>query len=347
MQRNLGIVVFSNHSGLGNQSRRLTQMLTPERILLIDSRSFSKNKEQHPEWYDGFSGYVSEGFPSNVAVQKFLKDLTHLYVIENPLNWYLIRLAQKMKIKTYIASNYEFCDNLKDPNLPLPDMFLMPSYWMVDEMKKRFGAPRVKYLPPPVFPEEFKEVREYNMNRSGKRKFLHIVGTLAQSDRNGTLLVLEALRHAKEDFELVIKSQHELPNEYKVDDKRVTYAIGSNPNVADLYKDFDALILPRRFGGLCLPMCEALMCGMPVIMPNISPNNEILSRDWLLPATHSEKIQTRSMIDLYAVYPQALGAKMDELTKKNLEQDKVNAFDIAFSEFAPSSLREEYEKLWQ
>lgn len=345
--RKLGIVVFSSHSGLGNQSRRLTQFLKPERILLIDNSSFSKNKEQHPDWYDGFSGFYSNGFPTNSACLQFLAGLTHLYIIENPLNWQLINIAKNRRIKTFIASNYEFCDNLNKPHLPLPDMFLMPSYWKVEDMKARFGEGRVKYLPPPIDPNEFTNVREYNFERTGKKRFLHVVGTLAAADRNGTLLLLDAVKECKGDFELIVKSQHELPAEYVLNDYRVKYKIGSDPSVADIYKDFDAMIMPRRFGGLCLPMQEALMCGLPVIMPKISPNMEILPNEWLVNADHGGTIMTRSQIDLYAARVDELTQKIDEFAHMDLNTYKINAFDIAHKEYAPSSLREEYEKLWQ
>lgn len=349
MDRKLGIVVFSSNSGLGNQSRRLTQMLKPERILLINNASFSKNSQQHPEWYEGFSGFFSEGFPSIAAVTQFLKGLTHLYIIENPLNWSLIQMAKRLKIKTYIASNYEFCDNLNKPHLPLPDMFLMPSHWMVQEMQNQFPTVNVKYLPPPVFPNEFKTVRDYNFNRVGKRRFLHVVGTLAAADRNGTLLLLEALKHTTGDFEFIIKSQHPLPEEYQSQDSRVYYRFGTEPEVADLYRDFDAMIMPRRFGGLCLPMQEALMSGLPVIMPDISPNNDILPKDWLIPATHSGTIQTRTTIDLFAAHPLDLARKIDSLATisgEQLEFQKADAFGLAHKEFAPSNLEGEYEKIW-
>lgn len=345
--RNLGIVVFSSHSGLGNQSRRLTQFLRPERILLVDNSSFSKNSEQHPEWYQGFSGFVANGFPSTGAVTQFLRGLTHLYIIENPLNWSLITMAQRQGIKTFIASNFEFCDNLNKPHLPLPDQFLMPSHWKVKEMKDLFGQDKVRYLPPPVFPEDFTETREVNFNRTGRKRFLHVVGTLAAADRNGTLLLLEALKHANEDFELVIKSQHPLPDEYKVIDPRVTFKIGSDPEVSQIYRGYDGMIMPRRFGGLCLPMQEALMSGLPVIMPDISPNSEILPKHWLVPAHHSGTIMTRTSIDLYDVNIDALALKLDQLVRTDLEKEKIDAFDLGHREYAPSSLRERYNTLWQ
>lgn len=347
------MVVFSSHSGLGNQSRRLTQMLKPEKILLIDNSGFSKNTVQHPEWYEGFTGLISKGFPSYQAVRQFLQGLTDMYLIENPLNWELIAHARRVGIKTYIAANYEFCDNLKNPMLPLPDYFLMPSHWMVEDMKQRFGEERVKYLPPPIDPNEFKEARQVNLERQGSLKVLHIVGTLAAADRNGTLSILEALQYAKSDFKLVIKSQHELPSEYKTNDPRVFYQIGSEEETQNLYKDFDLMILPRRFGGLCLPMGEALMSGLPVIMTDVSPNNQVLPPKWLIASSKTGTIQTRSLIDLYSADPEQLGRRIDMYeeathykTNNILTNAKTQAFQIGYDNFAPSNLRQEYDSLW-
>ncbi len=344
--RKLGIVVFSSHSGLGNQSRRITQLVQPERILLIDSSPFSQNKDQHPEWYEGFNGYIARGAPTDRAVDMFLKNLTHLFIMENPLNWRLVTRAHQLGIKVYFHCNYEFCDNLNQPHLPLPDKFIMPSYWMMDAMKQKFGVEKVEYLPPPIDPSEFKEARERNFARRGPIRLLHTVGTLAAKDRNGTLLLLAALEHTTTQFTLVIKSQHVLPTEYMTNDPRVTYKFGSDPSTSNIYQDFDAMILPRRFGGLCLPLCEAMMAGLPVIMPDISPNNALLPKEWLVAATKTDTLKTRALIDLYSVGVKALAKKIDWLIEQNLDIMKTQAFDLAHQEFAQSSLRSKYENLW-
>jgi hypothetical protein len=49
---------------------------------------------------------------------------------------------------------------------------------------------------------------------------------------------------------------------YAVEDHRVKFDFGDPDDQAELYTDFDALILPQRYGGLCLPMNEALLSGL-------------------------------------------------------------------------------------
>lgn len=341
----LGMVCFANYSGLGNQTRRLAQILRPFRLLVIDSKSFSKNKTQNMGWYEGFSGYTVDGFPNNREVQKFLDGLTHVMVCENPLNYFLFSHAKAKGIKTFCQSNYEFCDNLNHKEYPEPDLFLMPSHWMVQEMKQKFPG-KVMYLPPPIDPNEFTTAREKNINRDGKFRFLHIVGTLAASDRNGTLDLLEALHHTKADFHLTIKSQHELPPEYITDDRRVTYVIDNEVWTSNLYKDFDAMIIPRRYGGLCLTCNEALMAGLPVIMPDISPNNELLPREWLVSAEKKSILQTRVPIDVHGVNVKLLAGKMEWMMDQDRATLKMQAFDLGYDTFSPSSLLKQYEDLF-
>lgn len=336
----LGIIALCNDSGLGNQTRRLTYMLKPFRVMVIDSSNFSQNKKQHWDWYENFTGYMCKGFPNDHEVDVFLKGLTHVLVCENPLNLNLMDKCNKANIKLYIQSNYEFCDHL-NKDLTLPTQFLMPSYWKIAEMKERFGDDKVDYLPPPIDPNEFKEAREVNFERNEDKRFLHIVGTLAANDRNGTLDLLEAIKLCKSDFKLIIRSQHELPNEYIVDDPRVEYSFENIVNPQDLYTDFDAMILPRRYGGLCLSCDEALMSGLPVIMPDISPNNELLPNEWLIPAMKDNEFFTRTIIDIYSSDIFKLAEKIDWLTEQD-DNIKLQALELGHSNFSQSVLKSKY-----
>jgi len=341
----IGVVVFANNSGLGNQSRRLVELIRPSRILAIDSSGFSQNKDQHFDWYSGFSGYKVSGFPNNFEVRKFVQGLTHVLVCENPMNFYLLDACKRLGIKLYIASNYEFCDHL-NKELTLPYKFLMPSYWHLDTMKSRFGDNIVEYLPPPIDPAEFATAREINIKRTNTPRFLHIAGTIAVNDRNGTLTLLQSLKTARSNFELVIRSQRELPRDYIVDDKRVRYIMEDERVVSKMYEDYDALILPRRYGGLSLTTNEALMSAMPVIMTDISPNNQLLPEQWLVKAKKTGEFTTRTAIDIYTASSLSLSKKIDSLTREVLDTMKLDAFEIGYNNFSHSVLRNKYQALW-
>jgi glycosyltransferase involved in cell wall biosynthesis len=343
--RKLGLIAYANNSGLGAQTRRLAQMLRPELVMIIDSQSFSVNRKQHFEWYKDYKHFTTRTFPSDSDVIHFMQDLTHIFLCEDPYNFNMLYWAKQKGIKVYCQSNYEFCQNLNKHYLPRPDLFLMPSYWMIDDMESKFGKNKVKYLPPPLDSSEFKEPRKDNMARTirEKRRFLHVIGTLVSEDRNGTLDLLEAVKLSKSDYKLVIHSQHPLPIEYYLEDPRIVYRMQDFTNNFDIYRNFDAFILPRRFGGLSLTTNEALASGLPVIMTDISPNNKLLPKDWLIQSEKKGQFFARSEIPLYSADHKKLAKVIDNFTCDI--DSKVKAFEIAEDNFSPKVLKPKYDSL--
>lgn len=328
-----GIVARCDDTGLGNQTRNLVYMLKPDKVLVIDSSPFNKS-EQHFDWYDGFNVDKVLGYPTIDQYNAWFQGLTHVLTAETFLNDYAVNKAMRLGIKTYIQVNAEFYSHVSTP----PTKFLMPSYWYLSDYEDRYPG-QVKYLPPPLFPNDFKEARETNFNRTDPPRFLHIVGKWASKDRNGTQSLLESMKYTNSMFELVVKSQY--PLDFTLPDKRITWEIGNTENQTDLYKDFDAMILPRRYGGLCLPANEALMSGLPVLMTDISPNNSVLPEQWLVPAQVHDKLQTRIMLDVYNVDAQELANRIDWLCETNLSKQKATAFEIGM-EYAADNLRPKY-----
>jgi glycosyltransferase involved in cell wall biosynthesis len=339
----LGIVVRSDRSGLGYQLRNLTYMLRPDRVMLIDSTVFN-GRVQHPEWYDGFQTMTVSGIPSNVECNRFLNGISHLIVCETPMNYHLIGAANYRGVKTLFCPNFEFLDHLKNPQLPHPYRVAAPSPWHLGDMEAVFGAAAVRYIPPPTMAGDFAPVWQSNRTRTGQRRFLHLVGQPAAHDRNGTELVIEALKHSQRDFELIVRSQK--PLGYEVSDHRVKFDFSDTSDQAELYTGVDALILPRRYGGLCLPMNEALLSGLPVIMPDCSPNNDVLPERWLVPGTVKGQFMTRTMIDLFQADARALGVKLDwlaGLTDAAMLNEKTQAYALGYENYSMEAVK----PLWE
>ena len=105
------------------------------------------------------------------------------------------------------------------------------------------------------------------------------------------------------------------------------------------------MVLPRRYAGLCLPMNEALLSGLPVFMPRISPNNVILPDKWTVEANKIDEFKAKAIIDVYDVDPKALAKTVDEYMEKKDSLIKQEAFNIGFINFATESLRDKYINL--
>ena len=344
----VGLIVFANQGGLGIQTKRLYEMLKPDKVLLIDSRKFSKNKRMNWDWYPKSITTVTDGFPNNRDVLGWIPGLKTVLTVENPYNFFLIKACRDRGIKTIVQSNYEFNENVYAPHLPIPDLFLMPSYWKLKEMEEMFGKDRVMYLPPPIDPDEFHDVFWSMTNRKfmadyQRPSFLHVVGTLAHKDRNGTLDLLRAVKRCKGKFYLTIHSQHELPPEYIIDDPKITYRIKNFKKNDDIYVGFNGLILPRRYGGLSLTTNEALMSGIPVMMTDISPNNKLLPKEWLVPVRKKASVQIRMSINTYSAYSYSLAKKIDEWAVK-FPSSKI-AYKLGLDNFSVANLEARYRTI--
>ena len=336
----LGIIARSDNTGLGNQTKELVNMLNPDKILLIDSTPFNKNK-QHPEWYSEYNCIKSHGFPSSQHIKLFLNDIDVVLSCETFYDQNFIKYANQRKVKTILQYNYELFGHLSNPNLPLPTVLLSPSIWQIEHIKKMFGSQtKVIHIPPPTDESLFNKIKENNLSKSHNR-ILHIAGKKAAKDRNGTETVIDMLKYSKESYELVIKSQNEI--ETNINDSRLKIEVGNPDNREGMYDGFDAMVLPRRYAGLCLPMNEALLSGLPVFMTNVSPNNFILPSDWLVRSDSIGTIRTKVRLELFEANPKELAKKIDDyILLKDKSPDKKQAYEIGINNFSPQILKQKY-----
>jgi glycosyltransferase involved in cell wall biosynthesis len=277
-------------------------------------------------------------------MKMFLGDVDVVLSCETFYDQNFIRFANKRGVKTILQYNYELFGHLSNQELPLPTILLSPSLWQIETIQSMFGdRTKIIHLPPPTTPELFATAKNNNISKSHNR-LLHIAGKKAAKDRNGTETVINMLKHSKADYELVIRSQSEIA--INVSDSRLKIEIGNPENREDLYNGFDAMVLPRRYAGLCLPMNEALLSGLPVFMTNVSPNNQILPQDWLVESDPIGTIRTKVRINLFEANNVLLAQTIDKYMSVN---DKTNykqqAYELGFNNFAPGILKEKYSEL--
>lgn len=325
----IGLIARCDDTGLGNQTYEFYKHMKPSKVMCIDFQDYNE-MPQHTERYPG--AQVVRGFPKEDDIDTFLRDLDVVFTCEIPYNYRIFELAKQRGIKTVLQYNFEFLDYLKDPSKPLPDLFASPTTW-------GWGA----------VPFDNKMILKVPVNRQAipfrsiakARTFLHVVGRPAAEDRNGTLTFINALVQMREPVKALFFTQNEAYAE------QITACIGganipSNVTTevrhgnmlhyGDLYKEGDVLVMPRRFGGLCLPMQEALSAGMPVIMPDISPNGDMLPKEWLVPARIKGTLQTRTLINVYDADEHSLASKMTwfaQLSPKRMLEQNARASGLA------------------
>jgi glycosyltransferase involved in cell wall biosynthesis len=252
-----------------------------------------------------------------------------------------VDIARKRNIKTILQYNYELFGNLVHSEWPLPDVLLSPSSWNIDVVKEKFGSKcKVYHLPPPTDTSLFNTARENNLSKTHKR-ILHIAGKKAAKDRNGTNTVVEMLKHSSADYELVIATQ--TPLDFITKDSRLKINKDNVRNREDLYNGYDAMVLPRRYAGLCLPMNEALISGLPVFMTDISPNNQILPHNWLVGSNKIGEFKTKLMVDIYEADATKLGKTIDNYINSNsIDKNKNTAVELGFNNFSVKVLKDKW-----
>lgn len=97
--------------------------------------------------------------------------------------------------------------------------------------------------------------------------------------------------------------------------KHITVVIDDSApaNYWESYQGVDAVILPRRYGGLCLPANEALGMKIPILMPNIDPNDRWLPSEWLVPAKQSGEFRAANPVMVHRTMPTTLSLYIDNL----------------------------------
>lgn len=313
--KRLGLIVRADKTGLGYQTRDYYKHLKPDKTILIDLSPLNGN-EQFYHWYN--PDMIIKGIPTLQQIDKMLDGIDILLTAETPYNLNLYEMANLRGIKTVCVENPEFYDHIKYPNFELPSMIILPSVWLEDEIRQHAESKgtKVVQLHHPVDRDEF----TFRLRTIGKP--IHLAGKPATNDRNGTWEFLRAcpdgiVTTQSKDLAWTIRKRYRHSNVYTdVKDPQVIYSLG------------DIMVLPRKYGGNCLPLNEALSSGMPVIMPDISPNNNILPKEWLVPATKTDYFEPRGKVDIYSVDTQALAERI-QWVKENIQTESQKANEIA------------------
>lgn len=304
----------ADNIGLGTQTWEFCRHINPCKIMIADLTAESGRKsypERFPKHAESFQMAADEPL-----IRKFLTGLDIVVCAETPYNNDLFRIAREMDVKSILTFNYEFLDYYDQPDLPMPDVLLAHSPWHFQKVLKDFKDKcEVVYLPVPVN-------RDVIARRKIKhaKTFVHIAGQSLYQDRNGTKIFLEALKYIRTDLKVKIYTQHPLTLEDMTE--AVKYKAEVIPvdidNYWDLYTKGDVLVMPRRYGGLCLPLNECMAAGMIPIMPAVEPQMEFLHDKMLTPVVRRTAIAARSPeIYAYDVDPQTLAYHMDLLHELN------------------------------
>ena len=240
----VGLIVRCDDTGLGVQTHEMWRHLNPDVTVVVDMSKLHRHAPQHPGRYPGAVvttwGGVNKQFDSRMAVGM----LAECDVIITVETWYDTQIPE-LRGTAVLYVNAELYGG------EAADVYWAPTSW-------RLTSTPVDTItvPLPVATD-----RPYQRGIG----LLHVAGKQAAADRNGTATAIKAARAAS--VPLTVTYQ-----ETRVSSTLGVKSIPSTKNYWDLYQHGDVLLLPRRYGGLSLPVQEAMAAGLAVIMTDIEPN---------------------------------------------------------------------------
>lgn len=260
----IGVIGRSEQRGLGIQLTEFVRNMPVDRVLHI-----MVAKSPWPIKPGAFSPVptthvVFDGALPEDDVRAWLDGLDVVFTAETVYDWRLIGWAKDSNVKVVIQGNPEFYRNRKE-SLPEPDAWWWPTPWQIGEIP---AGPVIPVPVPALTPVVAGAPDEPTL------KVVHVAGHRAAGDRNGTELFLAALRFVSTKIDVHLYGQDGGFPQFR---KHPNGELHEYPNgVEDRWEMFNGThlcVLPRRYGGLCLPAQEAMRAGCAVAMPDCSPNS--------------------------------------------------------------------------
>ena len=326
----VGLIARAENRGLGNQTWQVAMGLLPDRVLVVDMGDLGGGFRMHVDRYTDLGLNVTvlshDRLGDEMAVGPWLDGLDVVCTAETFYAVNFPAIARRHGVATVCHLNPEFYKHGHEPTWPQPSQWWLPSPWLIDDPRLPADAVMVRT------PAPYRWMLRESERAPGPLRVLHVAGKPAMGDRNGSRGLLMALRHVTADVEVTVRAQaSSFPHPSRIGrGVRYTPDLGDHPDYRMMYAGFDVLVLPRRYGGLCMPVIEAAAAGLAVVMTDCSPNFAYPAR--LVDARSFESVATPlGPVQAFDADPRALAATIDELARDPfaLRQAKDDAIEWA------------------
>lgn len=302
--------------GLGRLTHDVHTHLRPARTLVVDMGRHAHGFTQHLDRYpDGTVVPFNGGHLDDAVMRRFFIGLDVAMFYETAYDHRAYDIARTAGCRTVLMTMPEFHRHATE-DLPHPDVIWAPTIWRLNTLP---AGTRV--VPVPV------EIAPPARTPTGPLRVLHVGGHRTSGDRNGTIAFLRALRLVRCPIRVRVTSQDQrLPNVNGIPNHvALAKQTGGVADHRHLYDRADILVMPRRYGGLCLPVQEALGAGLGVVMTDCEPN----PTTWPISpirGTAGTTIRTPGgPVTLYDPDPTAIAETIDHLAAHLDDVDQLKA----------------------
>lgn len=228
-----------------------------------------------------------------------------IYSAETFYWWWLVAEANRRGVRTVLHYMYEHLDYLLRPDLPMVTELWAPTPWYLNAVERAVGP--VQLMRVPVSDSiPTRTITEVN-------QVVHVAGNLTSEDRNGTEIFMAAKPLLDPGIEVEVFTRYSFPG----------LRTSRPEDYRDLCAKADALVMPRRFGGLCLPQQEAMAAGMAVFMSDMEPQDDMLHLYGRVPVEVWGKLQTKALIQTGDVGPVVLAEYINRIHREPMWAEEM------------------------
>jgi glycosyltransferase involved in cell wall biosynthesis len=301
----LALLARCDRRGIANQTAEMYRHLRPAKTLCALYGPALTPYEERPETFPDarvapFDGEAGR-FPVD-AIDWLLADVDVVLVVETPGDWRIYEWGHRRGVATVVHANPELFLHARHPEIPQPTMVVVPTTWRIDRI------PGAVHMPMPVDLD-----RLPYRPRTEARRFLHVAGHPAAHDRAGTLIAIEAANMLG-GADLTIRARRPLIGKAHRLAQRtpgLRVIVDDIPDYAGLYDDEDVLLHPRKYGGLSLPLQEAMTQGMAVLAANREPERSMLPPESLVKIHYRQPVHFQpGVVEIDVIAPDVLAAAM-------------------------------------
>lgn len=301
----VGTVCYSHARGLGHLARDFINHGVITDICVV----------RHPgvpmqPWYPN-SPVVDLRRLDRKTLFDFAATCEAMLFFETPFLLELLPFCRERGIRTYVVPMYECWQ----PSWPQPYQFLCPSLLDLQYFPRTAEKESI-FLPLPTeYPWRLRE-RALHYRHNG--------GYLGCRGREGTTLLIEAMRHVRSPLRLTISVQENVDTAHQrmcAQDPRIEYTAATIP-YETLYSEGDVAVMPQKFNGCSCPMQEACAAGLLLMASDRFPANSWLPNEPLIPVSgYNRGVQIGGAymrFDEAVIKPEDIAATMDQWYGKDI-----------------------------
>jgi hypothetical protein len=276
-----------------------------------------KDCDTDDSWYPGATKIVyDDRFHQldEATVRAWLEGLDVAFTVETPNDWRIPTWCREMGVKLIVQGNPEFVRHGQpDWRHESPDEWWWPTSWRLNHL------PAGPVMPVPM-PDD---IRYVAAPIDETLKIVHVIGKRAHADRNGTAVFMDSLRATRLPIHITMYSidgviDGEIRRQRNISTDVYPWGVTDR---WEMYQGHHLLVLPRRYGGLCLPALEAAASGLGVMMTDCPPNDELASV-LVSPRRTRSLAMACGIIEAHDINHLDLGAALDEMAR---HPDRVEA----------------------